>query len=103
MNEKQRLAVIKAKSKPISCDGVIYPSARAAGVVLAPRTSFNIESKGKWILRRMKKYPHRYFYVEKPTPKIMTAPVPKPQPTYVSFAEMREMAKLKNQTNDVDK
>lgn len=50
-------------SKPISCDGVIYPSQRLAAEALTPA---NIKHKRAWFSRHlMDKHPERYYYVSK--------------------------------------
>lgn len=63
--ENNRKAVQKANGKPISCDGVVYPSRTAAALILAPATMLRSDSKGNWLARQMIKYPERYFFVTK--------------------------------------
>lgn len=48
------------RRKPISCDGVIYPSKGAAAIAVAPPY---ITDKTDWLHKRIKKYPDRYFYI----------------------------------------
>lgn len=58
---KKTLAVQKACSKQISCDGVIYSSGRAAALALAP---VNVICKVDWLKKQMKIYPEKYFYTK---------------------------------------
>lgn len=56
---KRISAVIKANNKPISCDGVIYPSIKDA-LVVAPA---HITDKRDWLYKQVRKNPTRYFHV----------------------------------------